>query len=204
MANVTLDDVMNLAQQVKSIDAQNFVAGDQILEMLRRQQAAAAVARTEFAATIEVKDTQIAQRNADYVALNERNTEIGQRLATEQSERQGLAATLSVTNTLLAETITDVAAKTQLLAEAAAADAEAKRSFDAYKESTDREIARRDQQLGSKESEINQLTYEKQSAAQLYQDNLDAIAAQFREILEANVSEDADVRAVAATGTNAE
>ena len=144
MANNTLDDVMALAQQVKAIDAQNFTAGDKLIEMLNRQMTAAGVARAEYAATIEVKDTQIAQRNADYVALNERNTEIGQALAAEKSERQGVVAALVVTNKLLAETVTDVEAKQQLLDEAEEASVEALRSFDVYKMIKEREVAGRD------------------------------------------------------------
>lgn len=204
MTNATFDDVMSLASKVKDMDAQNFAAADKLIEMLKLQMGAFDSARTEYAATIEVKDLQIATRNADYAELNARNTEIAQRLTIEQSERQGVSAALVATNQLLAATVTDAEEKTRLLAEAAAAALEARQSFDTEKVNAAAQITSRDATIEEKNSIIDELNLRAQQTAQLFQDNLDKIAAQFSEILEANISEDADAREVAANGMTAE
>lgn len=199
MAN-TFETVMGLARQVKEIDAQNFQAGDKLIEMLNRQVAAFNTARTEYATTIGIKDATIAQRNAEYASLNERNVEVNRRLNDEQSARQAIAAQLSTTNTLLAETITDVNQKAELLRQADIAATEARSAFEAEKTSLNAVITDRNNVIVLKDSAIETLNTRAEQMTTEFQNKLDAIAEQFREILEANVSEDADVREIAETG----
>lgn len=199
----TLSDVMNLMGEVRAIDAQNFEAGDDVLEMLRRQIDGFETAKSEYRVMVASKDATITLKTNEYAALNERNVEVGARLTAEQAARQSIASQLETTNVLLADKITDVTIKNQLLGQAEQARAEALVAFNAEKSAMQSLLDGRDATIATRDSQISELDVRIETLTTDYQTSLDAIAEQLRLILAANISEDQDIRDVASQGVDA-